>query len=221
MTNPWIAGILAALIGYLCGNLLSGYLIGKKEHVDITKEGSGNVGTTNTFRVLGKAAGAITLVMDILKAIVAVLLVRLILTPYYEESTVRMFCLIAAVFAVLGHDFPFYMHFKGGKGIATSTGMILALFPQTFPLCLVVMVATVAITRYVSLGSILCACLFFIQVVVFGQMGLLSFAKEDLLWVYLLTFFVAALAVWRHKSNIDRLIHHTENRFSFHSSSKK
>ncbi len=220
MTNPWIAGILSALIGYLCGNLLSGYLIGKKQHVDLTKQGSGNVGTTNTFRVLGKAAGAVTLVMDILKAVVSVLIVRFLTGPFYEAHTVRMFCLIGAFFAVLGHDFPFYMHFKGGKGIATSTGMILCLFPQTFPLCLAVMVVTVAVTRYVSLGSVLCAVLFFVQAIVFGQMGLLSFASEDLPWVYLICAAVSGLALWRHRSNIMRLLNHTENKISFSGSKK-
>ena len=164
--------VISLLIGYCFGMFLSGFFYGKMKDVDITKHGSGNVGTTNTLRILGVKAGAITLILDALKAVFAALVCYLIFHNMVEsESTVRLLMLYGGFGAVLGHDFPFYMHFKGGKGIATSMGMLLVAFPVTLPFCFACFIIVVALTRYVSLGSILTAITFFTATLIFGLNG--------------------------------------------------
>lgn len=146
--------LVALAIGYAFGLILSGYLFGKKKDVDIRKQGSGNIGTTNTMRILGIKVGALTLVCDCLKCVAAVVVVW----HSFSHIIPGAYCLVGIIRgtgAILGHDFPFFMKFKGGKGIACSFGMIIALFPQCLPLCVLIFVLAVAITRYVSLGSIL------------------------------------------------------------------
>ena len=127
-----IAGRLIALvIGYCFGMILMGYLIGKSKNIDLTKVGSGNVGTTNTLRNLGVSAGVITLVWDCLKCVVAVFVVWLFFRNFYDN--VYIYKMYAGLGVVLGHDFPVYMKFKGGKGIASTLGFIIALFPMGLP----------------------------------------------------------------------------------------
>ena len=128
--------------------------------------------------------------------------------------------LYGAVGAVLGHDFPFYMHFKGGKGIACSFGMILIAFPKALPLLILIFVVTVWITRYVSLGSILCAIGFVVEVYLFSYLGWFPYQGRDLVEAEVIATLAAILAIWLHRSNIDRLLHHNENKFSLHSSKK-
>lgn len=212
MSNPAVIGVISLLIGYLCGNFVSGYFIGKKDHVDLRQKGSGNIGTTNTFRVLGIKAGIITFILDAMKAIVATWIVYGIFHTMVNADMLHWFQMLGAFGAVLGHDFPFFMHFKGGKGIATSAGMIIAIYPQVLPGLLAIFIIIVAISRYVSLGSIICAVSLFIEVVLFGQLGLLNFPEHMLPWVYVVTAMAALLAIWRHKANIGRLLAGNENK---------
>ncbi|MBQ1902164.1 MAG: glycerol-3-phosphate 1-O-acyltransferase PlsY [Lachnospiraceae bacterium] len=213
--------VISIIIGYFCGIFLSGFFYGKKNNVDITKQGSGNVGTTNTLRILGVKAGVITLLCDCLKAVFAGLIAYFLFRNHVEtHSQQYLLILYGAVGAVLGHDFPFYMHFKGGKGIACSFGMILIAFPKALPLLILIFVVTVCITRYVSLGSILCALGFMIEVYVFAYFGWLPYEGRDLIEAEIVATLAAVLAIWLHRSNIDRLIHHKENKFSLHSSKK-
>lgn len=205
------ARIISLAVGYVFGLFQTGYLYGKSQGIDIRDQGSGNVGTTNSLRVLGIKAGLITFVGDLLKAIFAVLLVRLIFGERYPES-VKILELYAGFGAVLGHNFPFYLNFKGGKGIACTSGMILAVCPQAAPLCLLLFIGSIAVTRYVSLGSILVVVSYFIQVVVFGQMGWLGVGSSYLPEYYVVSACFTAMALWRHKENIKRLASGTENK---------
>ncbi len=210
------ARIISLLIGYFCGMWVAGYFLGKKQNVDIRTKGSGNVGTTNTMRVLGKRAGAITLVLDCVKCIIAVVIVWLIFRNRFPEH-IELLKLYGAIGAVLGHDFPFYMKFKGGKGIAASLGMVIAIYPKAVPICVLLFAVIVLTTKYVSLGSISAIIAALIQVYIFGHFGMLSFAAGDLLEAEIVTTFIGILAVVLHHSNIKRLLAGNENKMSFRS----
>ncbi len=204
--------ITAVAIGYCCGLILSGYLYGKLKHVDVRTMGSGNVGTTNTLRNLGWKAGAVTLLGDIGKVFLAIFFVWLI----FHKSNPDMVGLLemyAGFGAVLGHDFPVYMKFKGGKGIASTGGMVLGFCPFAAPISLGIFILTVLITRYVSLGSILALISLFIQVLFFGQAGMFAVPDANLPEVYAVFGVLAAIGLLKHSSNIVRLIRGTENKF--------
>ena len=121
----------------------------------------------------------------------------------------------AGLGAVLGHNFPAYLKFKGGKGIACTAGFILAFYPPMAVLCLLLFIVVVAVTRYVSLGSILVMVCFFAQLVVFGQLGYLRINQDFIVEMYIVGGFFAVMGIWRHKANIKRLLSGTENKFSF------
>lgn len=214
--------IIALGIGYLFGLFQTGYFYAKSKGIDIHKEGSGNVGTTNTLRVLGPKAGLITFVGDLFKAIAAVVVVRLIFqnVPVLAADAsgdaagmLPLLELYVGFGAVLGHNYPCYLRFKGGKGIACTSGMILAVLPQAAPVCLVAFILAVAVTRYVSLGSILVVSLYLVQVLVFGQRGLfIGLTGSKLTEFTLISACFTALALWRHRENILRLAKGTENK---------
>lgn len=207
-----VARGIALLIGYAFGLFQTGYLYGKSQGIDIRKEGSGNAGTTNSLRVLGWKAGLITFLGDLFKAIFAVLLTKFLFQGSYPEN-VKILELYAGFGAVLGHNFPFYLKFKGGKGIACTSGMILAVCPIAAPICLVLFIASIAITRYVSLGSILVLISYLTQVIVFGQLGYLHIGAEYLPEFYMISACFTAMGLWRHRENIKRLLSGTENKF--------
>lgn len=206
-----VSRILSLLIGYVFGLFQTGYLYGKTQHIDIRQHGSGNAGTTNTLRTLGWKAGAITFAGDCGKAVLAVFLAWLIFHERYPDG-INLLELYAGLGAILGHNYPFYMKFKGGKGIACTTGVILAFHWQIAPLCIVVFLLAVFLTRYVSLGSILLVSVFFIQLVVFGQYGYLSVKEVYLPEIYVLGGIMTLMAIWRHRENIKRLLSGTENK---------
>lgn len=207
------ARVIALVIGYVFGLFQTGYFYGRSKGIDIRSEGSGNAGTTNSLRVLGVKAGLITFLGDLFKAIFAVLLVMVLFRNKYPDA-VRLLELYAGFGAVLGHNFPFYLKFKGGKGIACTSGMILAVCPLAAPICLVFFIGSVAITRYVSLGSILVVICYLAQVIVFGQLGYLHIETALLPEFYVVSACFTAMALWRHRSNIVRLLRGEENRFS-------
>lgn len=207
-----IARIISLLIGYVFGLFQTGYIYGRSKGIDIRKEGSGNAGTTNSLRVLGWKAGAITFLGDLFKAIFAVLLVKLLFRNSYPEF-VKVLELYAGFGAVLGHNFPFYLQFKGGKGIACTSGMILAVLPISAPASLVLFILAVAITRYVSLGSILVVCSYLVQVIVFGQLGYLHLEGAYRIEFYIVSACFTVMALWKHRENIKRLLNGTENKF--------
>lgn len=207
------ARMAAVLIGYFLGIFQTGYLYGKHRGIDIRSEGSGNAGATNTLRVLGWKAGLITFAGDLLKAIFAVVIVYLVFRERFPQE-VHLLELYAGFGAVLGHNFPFFLKFKGGKGIACTSGMILAVCPIAAPLCLALFIGVVAVTRYVSLGSIVVVITFLIQIIVFGQMGYLAVDEACRPEFYVVSACFTALALWQHRANIGRLLTGTENKFA-------
>lgn len=208
--------IIAFVIGYLCGMILIGYVYSKIKKRDITQMGSGNAGTTNTLRVFGWKAGLITFLGDCFKPILAIFITWLIFHKSYPDA-VRLLELYAGVGAIIGHNHPFYMkNFKGGKGVACTAGIILAFCPIEIPICLLLFIGAVAITKYVSLGSLLVVISFFIQMVVFGQLGFLNVTTDHRIEVYILAGLVMLMGITRHKENIKRLLNGCENKISLH-----
>ena len=194
--------ILAAVLGYLLGNIPSGVLISKGYGIaDIRKHGSGNTGTTNVLRTLGWLPSVLTLVCDCLKGYVACLVGK------WLSGDLGM--LLGGIFAILGHDFPVFMGFKGGKGIATSLGLIIAISPWLALAELVVQIIAVALTRYMSIASLITTVAFPI-VTGFMCRG----------WNHYGLFLGAAcvasaLSLYGHRSNIQRLLRGEENRLDF------
>jgi acyl phosphate:glycerol-3-phosphate acyltransferase len=202
-----IAGyILTLLIAYLLGSVPTGYLVAKARGVDIRTVGSGNIGATNVFRILGKAAGIFVLLADAAKGWVAVSLVASLVSglfcPEVGETAQEWFRLCAGVAAILGHNYTCWLHFKGGKGIATSAGVLVALVPVPLLIILAVWIVVFAFSRYVSLASICAAVALPWAVWVF----------EGSRTMIVVTGALAALAIYKHKANIQRLLNGTENR---------
>lgn len=194
--------IICLIIGYIFGCFQTGYFYGRLHGIDIRNYGSGNVGTTNTLRTLGKKAGYITYLGDALKAIFAILLVRYVIYPGSADNL--LLTMYTGFGVVLGHNYPFYLKFKGGKGIAVTSGVMVAFdirfaIPGAIGFFLVFF-----LTRYVSLGSLVLAVIFPVCVLIFypGQWHLFA-----------VSLVFCAMAFWRHRANIVRLLHGTENRF--------
>ena len=210
--------LLCVVIGYLFGLIQTGYIYGKIKNIDIRKHGSGNAGTTNALRTLGWKAGVITFIGDCLKCVLAVAIIRLI---FIQDLHVELYAMYTGLGAVLGHNFPFYLNFKGGKGIASTAGLILAVNPIMFLIVAVVFISIVLITQYVSLASIVIMILFVIMVVVKGQSGMLLLPNGDLYEYYAIAIVLALLAIWRHRANIQRLLNGTENKTDVRKIGKK
>lgn len=210
--------IISIVIGYVLGLIQTGYIYGKLNHTDIRKHGSGNAGTTNALRTLGWKAGIITFVGDCLKCVAAVCIVRLI---FAQNAHVELLAIYAGLGVVLGHNYPFYLNFKGGKGIAATVGLILAVNPIMFLSVAVVFIAIVLITQYVSLGSLVIMVIFVIEVIVYGQSGGLQLAAPELYEYYAIAVILAALAFYRHRANIKRLMNGTENKTDVRKIGKK
>lgn len=213
-----IARILCLLGGYVCGLLQTSYIYGRMNGIDIREYGSGNAGTTNALRVLGKKAGLVVFVGDLFKAIIATVLARLIM-GHFSPDNVYLFIAYAGFGTVLGHNFPCYLHFRGGKGIAATAGVIIGfLDPVIIVSCLIAFVAVVAITRYVSVGSILIVTIFAVEYGIFAFQGKYAFNMDDTSSRYamvesvIIVIIMAAMAIYRHRANINRLIHHEENK---------
>ena len=210
--------ILSILIGYAFGLFQTGYIYGMMNHVDIRKHGSGNAGTTNALRTLGWKAGVITFVGDCIKCVLAVVVVRLI---FAQSDIVSLLAIYAGLGAVLGHNFPFYLNFKGGKGIAATAGLIFAINPVMFLIVAIVFVAIVWFTQYVSLGSLIIMLIFVAEVIVYGESGGLGLAAPALYEFYVIAVILAALAFYRHRANIKRLLTGTENKTDIRKIGKK
>ena len=203
--------IITAVCAYLLGSIPTGYLVAKAKGVDIRAHGSGNIGATNVFRVLGKAAGIFVLVVDALKGFVAcsvvpLLVLRTVIKSESDASTAQMMeimLIVAGISAILGHNYTCWLKFKGGKGIATTAGVLIALFPKAFLVCLAVWLIVFFLSKYVSLASIAAAfCLPF---------AAWYFNRSPKMIV--VAALMAVLAIYKHKANIQRLMNGTENRF--------
>jgi len=204
--------VICLLIGYVFGLFQTAYFYGKAHGIDIRQHGSGNAGTTNTLRVLGTKAGLIVLAGDCLKCMAAVWIVRLLFGETHPD-TIYLLSLYAGAGAILGHNYPFYMGFKGGKGIAATAGLILAFHPYFIVMGVVVFFGIFFTTHYVSLGSLLVYAGFLIEMVICGQAGLfVGMTQLQLYEMYGLTAALAALAYWKHRQNILRLLHGNERK---------
>ena len=206
----WIR-LLCLAVGYCFGAIQTAFFYGKLKGIDIREHGSGNAGTTNTLRVLGTKAGLIVFAGDMLKSILAIVLVRLIFKGIYPDA-LPLLCLYTGAGCVLGHNFPFYMNFKGGKGIASTGGIMIAMHWLYVPVGLVVFFGTFFLTHYVSLGSLLLYLTFFVETVVLGELGIYGVTREILIEMYIIVFLLTVMAYWKHRGNISRLIHGNERK---------
>jgi glycerol-3-phosphate acyltransferase PlsY len=201
---PAISYIATALMGYLLGSKPTGFLVARARGVDIRTVGSGNIGATNAFRVLGTGLGVFVLLMDAFKGFVAVKLAILIAT-FLPNAPVEYLKITAGICAILGHNFTCWLHFKGGKGIATSAGVLLALVPWALAITLSIFIILFLTTRYVSVGSIAAA---------FTLPFATWFTTRDT-GLTVVTGAMGALAILKHRKNIQRLLKGTENRIQF------
>lgn len=188
---------LTAIVSYLLGSIPTGYLVAKARGIDIRSVGSGNIGATNVFRILGKPAGITVLLIDALKGFVACRFVAF--GPSAPSEAHQM---VAGLFAILGHNYTCWLRFKGGKGIATSAGVLLALVPMAFAVALTVFLIILGLSRYVSLSSITAAIVLPIGVWLAGG------TKR----MIVLTIFLSLMAIYKHRANIRRLVAGTESR---------
>ena len=208
--------LICIAIGYVFGLFQTSYIYGKMHGIDIRKCGSGNAGTTNKLRTLGTKAGAITLLGDAFKCVIAVLVVRALFHTQYEEI-LPLLSIYTAAGVILGHNFPFYMNFRGGKGIAATAGLIMSMSWQMTLLGILVFGGTVALTHYVSLGSLLVYVSFLAELIFFGQSGMFGMTQRYLNEMYLVALVLAVLAFWMHRANIVRLVHGEERKtYLFH-----
>ncbi len=216
---PILGYILTALAAYLLGSIPTGFLVAKAKGVDIRAAGSGNIGATNAMRVLGKTAGIFVLLLDAAKGFIACCLgVFMAVNLANQQSglhsvdnnsgdavfnSLPYLQIVAGIFAVLGHNYTCWLKFKGGKGVATTAGVYLALAPVPLAVALAAFILALLVTRYVSVGSISAAVALPVAVWIMAP---------DNLLLGIVTTALGALAIYKHKSNIRRLLAGTENR---------
>ncbi len=208
---------ICLVVGYLFGMIQTAYLYGRMKGIDIREHGSGNAGTTNTLRVLGKKAGLIVFLGDLAKTIIPVLTVGFIIRAYLPEYEDYVFLLrlYTGFGAILGHNFPFYLGFKGGKGIAATGGMILGFYWPFIIMGLASFFGVFFITHYVSLGSIVLMVAFFTMMCLMCGFEVGAFAglpAAILIEMCAVTFVISAMAIYRHRENIKRLLGHCERK---------
>lgn len=192
--------LIIIVVAYLLGNISTSYIVAKRlAGVDIRTQGSGNAGSTNVLRTMGKKAGALTFGGDVLKGVVAVGFARIL--AYYMKSDQETCAYIAVVAVVIGHNWPAFLGFKGGKGVATSLGSMLAINPVLALTCLAAFIIIVLVSKYVSLGSVLGICL--------SPVLMLITHNTKGIWV---TLFLSASVIYTHRANIKRLLNGTERK---------
>lgn len=200
MTRNLLSILIVIVAGYLLGSISTGVVLSRLfAKTDIRSQGSGNAGTTNMLRVLGRKMALLTFIGDMLKGIIAVFIGKWLIGG-------ELGGLLGVVGAVLGHYYPLYFGFKGGKGIATSFGSLLFVFPVQALLAFAVFLILVAVTHYVSVGSIAAA-------ITLPLLIAITRFQEPTLWI--ITVCIGASVVWRHRANIKRLMNHTENKLDF------
>jgi glycerol-3-phosphate acyltransferase PlsY len=206
----WLLTLSIIATSYLLGSFPSGYLAGKVSGVDVRKHGSGNIGATNVLRTLGKPWGFTVFFADAVKGFAAVRVALLLVARTPDAGAYAdFFAILAAAVCVAGHSFPVWLRFKGGKGVATSAGALFGIVPIAVVAIFLVWVGVFLTTRYVSLASIVAALALPVAVVVLVR---LNYAQSYTLLYFSLA--MTALVVWRHRSNISRLLNGTEQRFA-------
>lgn len=218
-----IVGIIA-IVAYLLGSVNSAIIVGKLHKIDIREHGSGNAGLTNTLRILGKKAAVCVLLGDILKGVIAILIAK-IFAPnvniayvtdiggevIISRKIIEITTQLAGLAVVLGHIFPIFYKFKGGKGVLTSITVMFMMNWQVSLMCLLIFILIVALTKFVSLGSILAAFAFPCLVFFSDKIPFLT-AKKDML---VFSIILAAIVIIKHRANIVRLVQGKENKLSF------
>lgn len=203
--------IICLVIGYIFGLFQTGYIVGRLNGIDIRQHGSNNAGTTNTLRTLGAKAGALVLIGDAFKCFFAIALCRLI----FRESCsdwLTLISLYAGLGAMLGHNFPFYLKFKGGKGIACTAGLVISFGLVPTLIGILVFFSTFFITHYVSLSSLLLYVVIMILSVVAGQLGYMNMTGPYLMEAYFIIFVMMCMAFFQHRENIKRLLSGSERK---------
>ncbi len=207
-----LSRVISIILGYVCGLFPTGALVGRAHQTDLTKEGSGNTGMTNSVRVLGWRAGVIVVIGDLIKTIVPIMIIWAIYHNRYPDFF-WVLMLYAGSGAVLGHDFPFYKKFKGGKGVVTSCAAFAFFDWRLAPICAALFFILELPTGYVSLGSLGIYAGIFVQVIVFGQLGILHGGTLFLAETYIVTAIMTGVGFFVHRENIKRLINGTERKF--------
>lgn len=200
--------IICIVMGYLFGSFSTAYIIGKFNKVDIREYGSGNAGTTNAFRTLGKKAGILTFLGDFLKALLVVFLVKFLI--FRDVEYIKLLELVCGFGCVLGHNFPVWLHFHGGKGIAVTGGVFVAVDPWILPVGIPVFAILVLATKYVSLGSLAISVLFPIWIAIRFNGVPCYPAVVGVACLYMISAF------FQHRQNIKRLLNGTENKIGQH-----
>ena len=211
MNQLIVLRIVCLAIGYVFGLFQTAYIVGRTRGIDIREHGSGNSGTTNAMRILGKKAGLIVFLGDVLKSLLALLLVGFLFGKTHPEA---VYLLKTWTFAgvVLGHDYPFYMGFRGGKGVAVMAGYVFG-FHWSFILPGILMFfIPYLITGYVSLGSLILYLGLFIQLVIEGTRGVFDISGPMLTELIVIQGLLTAMAWYRHRANIGRLLSGTERK---------
>ena len=206
--------IIVAVIAYLIGSINFSIILSKKmAGFDIREKGSGNAGTTNMLRAVGKKAAVITLICDILKGIVSVL-IAVLAGKIIKNLDNALLVQLAGICVILGHTFPIFFKFKGGKGIATSLGVLLITNWQIGLICLVFALVLIALTKMVSVGSIAAGILFPVLVAFINQNYIVPTSNSN--WSYLIfSIIIALMVIFNHRANIQRILNGTENKLSF------
>ena len=195
--------------GYLLGSIPFGYLAGQLGGIDIRNFGSGNIGATNVVRVLGKKYGYPVFALDFLKGFGTVKISMLMaIGPPPQWNSPEIFGIAAAMSCVIGHSYPIWLRFKGGKGVATSAGALFALAPMAVFIGVAIWIVTFYVTRYVSLASVIAAVALPIVILAVSRYS------ENAKIIFYFSVCVAAVVIWRHRSNLSRLVRGSEPRFT-------
>lgn len=203
--------VTGLLIAYLLGSIPTAVWVGKLFYkVDVRNEGSGNAGATNTIRVLGVKAGIPVIIIDILKGYFAVWLMQYFVPANWSDDAIIYYKIAAGLLAVIGHTLPVFAGFRGGKGVATLLGFGIALYGWAVIISVLLFILIVAITRYVSLGSLIAGIAF--------PFAVIFYFKESNPGLILVSIFAALFLIWTHRKNIGRLAKGIENKISFRKS---
>ena len=203
-----IISIIIAIIAYLLGSISFSVIISKKmAGFDVRQKGSGNAGSTNVLRTVGKKAGALTLIGDCLKGIIAILVAEIIGKILGDKVDIALLVQIAGIFVIIGHTFPIFFGFKGGKGVATALGVLIMINWNIGLVCLIFALILMLLTKIVSLGSIATAILFPILV---AFMPSTAYPADGNYLVF--AIIIAVIVIFNHRANVKRLLNGTENR---------
>lgn len=207
---PYIIFVTAA---YLLGAVPFGFIVARARGIDIRTVGSGNIGATNVLRSVGKSWGILTLLLDALKGLIPTIIFPILAAKYFSPGHPDIMKVSCACAAILGHNFPVYLKFKGGKGVATTAGALIGLAPAALGIGLAAFALVFAISRMVSLGSITAAIV--IPIISWRQLYKTESIHGDCRLIPTALTILGLLIIWRHRTNIGRIIKGTENRIKF------